>query len=248
MRASLAVEGLAGPAVGGPDEGGARTDSFVRQPMHPRTRKAGVPWVLGGRTIQDLRSTLGGEAEQVIRADLTNGARIGAAGAGGTLLPWRPDQSAPARDGMGGKGHYAHRHDGSLRTGQGPDRREELIRPAAIDDAQDGAPALGQVKRPLAPILRLLVALDEPPPGEAVHEPARGRRGSADRFGQLADGQGAAVGQYIEGGQLRETQAQLPELAGKADDQFPPKRPTHRDALADLADIWQAIAGCQDRR
>ena len=27
---------------------------------------------------------LGGEAEQVIRADLTNGARIGAAGAGGT--------------------------------------------------------------------------------------------------------------------------------------------------------------------
>ena len=84
MRASLAAEGLAGPAVGGSDEGGARTDSFVRQPMHPRTHKAGVPWVLGGRTIQDLRSMLGGEAEQVIRADLTNGARIGAAGAGGT--------------------------------------------------------------------------------------------------------------------------------------------------------------------
>ena len=149
---------------------------------------------------------------------------------------------------MRGEGHHAHRHDGSLCSGQGPDRRQELIRPAAINDTQEGMPTLGQAKRPLAPILRLLVTLDEPPTGESVHKPARGRRGSADRFGQLADGQGAAVGQDVEGGQLRESQTQLPELAGKTDDQFPPEGPTHRDALADLADIRQAITGRQDRR
>ena len=39
--------------------GGGRMASFFRQPMHRRTRKAGVRWVLGGRTMQDLRSTLG---------------------------------------------------------------------------------------------------------------------------------------------------------------------------------------------
>ena len=149
---------------------------------------------------------------------------------------------------MRGEGHHAHRHDGSFCSRKGPDRRQELIRPAAINDTQEGMPTLGQAKRPLAPILRLLVTFDEPPTGESVHKPARGRRGSADRFGQLADGQGADIGQDVEGGQLRESQTQLPELAGKADDQFPPEGPTHRDSLADLADIRQAITGCQDRR
>ena len=149
---------------------------------------------------------------------------------------------------MRGEGHHAHRHDGSLCSGQGPDRRQELIRPAAINDTQEGMPTLGQAKRPLAPILRLLVTLDEPSPSESVHKPARGRGGSADRFGQLAHGQGAAIGQDVQSGQLGEPQTQLPELAGEADDQFPPEGPTHRDALADLADVRQAIASCQDRR
>ena len=55
---------------------------------------------------------------------------------------------------MGGEGHDAHRHDGSLSAGQGPDCRQKLICPAAINDTQDGTPALGQAERPLAPILR----------------------------------------------------------------------------------------------
>lgn len=148
---------------------------------------------------------------------------------------------------MGGEGHDAHRHDGSLSAGQGPDCRQELICPAAINDTQDGTPALGQAERPLAPILRLLVTLDEPPPGKSVHKSARGRRGSADRLGQLAHRQGAAIGQDVESGQLGEAQTQFPELAGEADDQFSPEGPTHRDTLADLADVRQPIASRQDR-
>ena len=148
---------------------------------------------------------------------------------------------------MGGQGHDAHRHDGSLSAWQGPDCRQKLICPAAIDDTQDGTPALGQAERPLTPIVRFLVTLDEPPPGKSVHKTARGRRGSADRFGQLAHGQGAAIGQDVESGQLGEAQTQFPELASEADDQFSPEGPTHRDTLADLADVRQPIASRQDR-
>ena len=92
------------------------------------------------------------------------------------------------------------------------------------------------------------VPLDEPPPDEAVDQPARRRRRAADRLGQLADRQRAAVGQDVQRRELGEPEAQLPELAGKADDQLAPQRPAHRHALADLADVREPVAGRQDGR
>ena len=103
-------------------------------------------------------------------------------------------------------------------------------------------------ERPLPAILGLLVALDEPPSDETVHEPARGRWRPPDRLGQLADGQRAAVGEDVQRGQLGEPESQLAELAGEADDQLAPQRTAHRHALADLADVGQPVAGGEDRR
>ena len=132
-------------------------------------------------------------------------------------------------------------------VGQRPDRGQELVGTPAIHDAEHGVTALGQAERPLAAVLGLLVTLDEPPPDEAVDEPARGRRRPADRLGQLTDRQGVAVGEDVQGRELGEPEAQLPELAGEADDELAPERPAHGDALADLADVRQPIAGREDR-
>ncbi len=120
------------------------------------------------------------------------------------------------------EGRHAHCHDGSLGGRQRSHRRQELVRPSPVHDTQDGLAALGQTQRPLPPVLGFLVALDQPATDEAVDQPTRGRRRAADRFGQLTDRQRAPVGQDIERGELGEPQAQLPELAGKADDQLAP--------------------------
>ena len=133
-------------------------------------------------------------------------------------------------------------------VGQRPDRGQELVGTAAIHDPQHGVAALGQPQRPLAPVLGLLVALDEPPPDEPVDQPARRRRRAADRLGQLADRERAAVGEDVQRRELGEPEPQLPELAGEADDQLAPERPAHRHALADLADVRQPVAGREDRR
>jgi len=91
------------------------------------------------------------------------------------------------------------------------------------------------------------VPLDQPAADQTVDQAAGRRRRAADRFGELADRQGAAVGQDVQGGQLGETEAKLPELAGEPDDQLAPERAAHRHALADLPDIRKAIAGGEHR-
>ena len=159
-----------------------------------------------------------------------------------------PDEPTTTVDRVGREGGDTHRHDRPFRGGQWPDRAQELLRPSPVDHPQDGVAARGEPQRALPPILGLLVAFDEPPPDEPVDEPTRGRRRPTDRLGQLADREGAAVGQHVQRGQLGEPEAQLAELAGKADDELPPERPAHRHALADLADVREPVAGRQDRR
>ena len=66
-------------------------------------------------------------------------------------------------------------------------------------------------------------------------------------FGELPDRQRAAVGQDVEGRELGEPEAQLPELAGEADHELPPQRAAHRHALADLANVPDPAPGRQDR-
>ena len=146
------------------------------------------------------------------------------------------------------QGGDAHRHDRPLRGRKRPDRREELLGTRPVDDAEHGVPSLGQAKRTLAAVLGLLVTLDEPTTDQAVDTPAGGRGRPADRLGQLAHRQRAAVGQHVQGRQLGEPQPQLPELPGEADDEFAPEGPAHRHALTDLAHIGQPVAGRQDGR
>lgn len=170
------------------------------------------------------------------------------AGADAALLAWGPDQPASPGDRVGGKRRHAHRHDRPLGGRQWPDRGQELIGSRSIDDAQDGVAAGRQAQCPLAQILGLLVTFHEPAADQAVNQ-AAGRRGRpTDGLGKLPHGQGAAVGQDIEARQLGETEPQLPELAGKADDQLAPESPTHRHSLTDLPNVGQPVAGGQDGR
>ena len=103
-------------------------------------------------------------------------------------------------------------------------------------------------ERPLTPVLGFLVPLDQATSDKTVDQPARRGRRAPDRFGQLPDGQGAAVREDVQAGQLREAKPQLPELTGKPDDQLAPERATHGHAFADLADVGQPVAGGEDRR
>lgn len=148
---------------------------------------------------------------------------------------------------MGRQRGHAHRHDRSLGSREWPDRRQELFRPRPIDDTQNGLAARGQSQGPLPLVLRLLVALHQPAAHQAVDQPARRRWRASDRLGQLPNGQGAAIGQDIEAGELGEAETQPPELTGKTDDQLAPECTTHRHALADLADVGETVAGRQDR-
>src|SRR3954469_8806658 len=157
------------------------------------------------------------------------------------LLARRSDQTPAATDRVGRQCSDTHRHDRTLGRGQGPDRRQELVGTATVDDAEHGVPALGQSERPLAPILGLLVTLDEAPPDEAVYETAGGRWRPADRFGQLPDRQRVAVGEDVQGRQLGETEVELAELAGKTDDEFSPEGAAHRDTFADLANVREPV-------
>ena len=70
----------------------------------------------------------------------------------------------------------------------------------------------------------------------------------ADLLGQLADGHRAAVGEHVERGELGEAETQLAELAGEPDDELAPEGAAHRDALADLADVREPVAGGKDGR
>ena len=138
---------------------------------------------------------------------------------------------------MGRDRGHAHRHDGPFAGRERPDGAEELIGSPAIHDAQDGPTALGQAQGPLSPVLRLLLALDQPAPDKAVDQAAGGRWRSTDLLGQLAHGHRAAIRQDVEGGQLGEPETQLPELAGESDDQLAPERPAHGHALTELPDV-----------
>ena len=148
---------------------------------------------------------------------------------------------------MGRQRGHAHRHDRPFARRQRPHRAEELIRPAAIHDAQDRAAALGQPQGPLAPVLGFLLPLHEATPDEPVDEPARGRRGPPDLVRQFAHRHRAAIGEDIQGRELGEAEAELAELPGEPDDQLAPEGPAHRDALAELADVLQPAAGREDR-
>lgn len=148
---------------------------------------------------------------------------------------------------MGREGRDAHRDDGPLGGRQRSQRRKELIRTTPIHDTQDGVAALCQAQGTLPPVLWFLLTLDEPAPHEAVDKPAGGRWRPTDRFGQLADRERASVGQDIERGELREAEAQLPELTGKADHELAPEGTTHRHPLADLADVRESVPGREDR-
>ena len=77
----------------------------------------------------------------------------------------------PARDRACRQRGHAHRDELPFGRREGAHRRQELIRPTAVDEAQQGVTALGQPERALAPILLLLAALDEPAPDEPVDEP-----------------------------------------------------------------------------
>ena len=144
---------------------------------------------------------------------------------------------------MGREGRHAHRHDGPLGGRQGSHRREELVRPSPVHDAQDGVSTLGQAQRTLPAVLGFLMTLDQTAPHQAVDKPTCGRRRAADRLRQLPDRQRAAVGEDVQRRELGEPEAQLPELTGKTDDQLAPERPAHRHALTDLADVRKPVAG-----
>src|SRR4051794_33796260 len=162
------------------------------------------------------------------------------------LLARRSDQTPTATDRVSRECGDTHRDDRTLGGRERPDGGQELIGTAAIDDAKHGVAALGESERSLAPVLGFLVTLDKTPPDEPVHQPARRRWGPADRFGQLTDRQGVAVREDVQGGELRETEVQLAELAGKTDHELAPKSPAHRDPLADLADVREPVSGRQD--
>ena len=138
---------------------------------------------------------------------------------------------------MGCERSDTHRHDGAFRGGQRPHGPEELVRPGAVHDPQDGVTAGRQAERPLSSVLRLFLAFDQPSPHEPVNQAARRRWRPSDRFGQLANRQRAAISQNVQTGELREPESQLTELTGEADDELPPQRSTHGHAFADLADI-----------
>jgi len=149
---------------------------------------------------------------------------------------------------MGRECGDTHRDDRPLSGREGADGRQELVGATPVHDPQDGVAALGQTQCALASILRFLVALHESTANQPIDQATRRRWRPADRFGQLADRQGVAVGQDVQGRKLGEAEPKLPELAGEPDDQFAPERPTHRHPFADLADVRQAIAGGQDGR
>ena len=67
-------------------------------------------------------------------------------------------------------------------------------------------------------------------------------------FGELSDGQRAAIREDVQRGELGEPETQLAELAREADHELPPQGAAHRHPLADLADVPDAAARGKDRR
>lgn len=139
---------------------------------------------------------------------------------------------------MGRQGCDTHRHDRTLGSRERPDSPKKLVGARPVHHPEDGMATWGQPEGALSAILRLLVALDETPPDEAVDQSAGRRWRAPDRLGELTNGQRASVGKDIERGKLGEPEAQLPELAGKTDDQLSPECTAHGHALADLPHVW----------
>ena len=122
---------------------------------------------------------------------------------------------------------------------QRPDRTRNG-RPATVHDPQDGPSALGPAKRRCRRSLGLLVAFHE----SAPDEPVDGRLvADGDRPISSANSPTVidAVGEDVERGELGEPKAELAELAGEPDDQLPPEGPAHGHALAELADVLEAV-------
>ncbi len=147
---------------------------------------------------------------------------------------------------MGREGSNAHRDEGPFRGRQRADRREELVGSRPVHDAEERLAALRQLERALAPVLGLGPALHEPPADKAVDEPAGGRRRTVDDLRKVADRHDPRVGEDVERRKLGEAEPHLAELRREADDELPPERPAHGDALRDLADVLDAAAGRQD--
>lgn len=144
---------------------------------------------------------------------------------------------------MGRQRGHAHRHDCALSGRERPNGRQELVGSTAIHDAQDGPSPLGQAEGSLPPVLGLLLTLDQTPPDKAVDQAAGGRWRPADLIGEFADRHRAAIREDIQGGELGEPQTQLPELTGEPDDELAPEGSSHRDPLAQLADVLDPAAG-----
>lgn len=68
---------------------------------------------------------------------------------------------------MGCQRGHPHRDEGALGCRHRADGRQELVRPGAIDDAQDRLAALRQLEGPLPAILLLRSTLDE----SSLHQP-----------------------------------------------------------------------------
>ena len=150
---------------------------------------------------------------------------------------------------MGRQRRHAHRDDGPLGGRQRPDRRQELVGPRPVDHAQDRVAALASAGAsadagPRAPRWRSTSRRRTSPSTSRLV--AEGDRPIASASSPTVSR--AAVGQDVERGQLGEPEAQLAELAGEPDHQLAPQRAAHRDALADLADVREPVAGGQDRR
>ena len=107
--------------------------------------------------------------------------------------------AVPRRDRMGRERRHAHRHDSALGGRQRPDGVQELVGARPVHDPQDGVAALGEPDGALAPVLGLLVPLDEPAADQPVDQPARRRRRPTERLRELTDRRRAAVREDVQG-------------------------------------------------
>ena len=132
--------------------------------------------------------------------------------------------------------------------GMRPHRRQELLRAGPVDHPQHGLAALREPDRPQPPVVVLAPPLDEAPLDEPVDQPRRRRRRAADGVREVGDRGRRPLREDVQRGQLREPEVELAQLRREPDDQLPPQRAAHRDALRDLADVLDPRPGRDDGR
>jgi len=62
-------------------------------------------------------------------------------------------------------------------------------------------------------------------------------------IGEVGDGGRAAVGEHVQGRQLREPKAQVAQLAREPHDELPPERAAHGDPIGQLARVLEPVPG-----